>query len=337
MSTLVTTCFRPSKCIIVALHYFLESISTCGIYFYMIEMNTTASKQQAQAQSKRKQTVVDDLFTPTKEVPPSSVLGSPFVPPSSQVQSSSANTETLAAPTEDSTEESSKPSISKGMAIAICVGVIILAIVGLIIFLFTRPSEEESPKECKDGKQCALPLKQDPRVAEEAKIKAQNEMMAKIHTELEAYRKNDAIMKLKLNEYANKLQQMESENAQLRRASDPDTLLETFRQQQGMPTETGFIDVPDKPREGPKSEEEKTVKEKRQELMSMVNKPRKTVADMQQEEADLKEATTKQREIDSREIIDEETKVNILPVHNENENIDESLLTSIKSSGSLKQ
>lgn len=304
-------------------------------------MNTTASKQQAQGQPKRKQPVVDDLFAPSKEVPPSSVLGSPFVPPGSQVQStqlqSVSNTETISTPSEENSEEPSKPTISKGMAIAICIGVIILAIIGLIIFLFTRPSEEE-PKDDKDGKACALPPgKPDPKQIEDARAKAQNDMMAKIHSELETYRKNDAIMKLKLNEYATKLQQMESENAQLRRASDPDTLLETFRQQQGMPTETGFIDVPDKPRDGPKSEEEKTVKEKRQELMNMVNKPRKTVADMQQEEADLKEATTKQREIDSREIIDGETKVNILPVHNENEDIDASLLTSIKSGGSLKQ
>ena len=306
-------------------------------------MSTTASKQAPPApaaQSKRKQPVVDDLFAPSKDVPPSSVLGSPFVPPgavpSNQLQQIS-NTETLAPPPDDSSEDSGRPSISKGAAIAICIGVIVLAIVGLLIFLFTRnSSEDEDPKE---ASACQLPApKVDPKVAaEEAKRKAQTDMMAKIHSELEAYRKNDAIMKLKLNEYASRLQQMESENAQLRKASDPDHLLETFRQQQGMPTETGFIDVPDKPREGPKTEEEKTVKEKRQELMSMVNKPRKTVADIQQEEADLKEATTKQREIDSREIIDSETKVNILPVHNENEDIDASLLTSIKSSGSLKQ
>lgn len=295
------------------------------------------SSRPKQSGVQQKTAAVDDLFIPSKEVPSqSNILGSPFVPPQNQLQPLIIKEEDqIPPPPKQEEEEQSIFPISKGMAIAICAIVIIVAIVGLIIYLIMHNRSQPKQKP-KDGKQ---PSKEDeeeeeePEEKEEEKKKKQQEAarleLQKTHVELEQYRKNDTILKSQLNQYSQLVRKLEHENEELRKATDTQRMIEAYRQQKGMPTENDFEDVPDKPKEGPKTNEEKTTKERRQELMTMVNQPRKTVADLQQEEADLKEANEQRIEQQDRAEIDDQTSAKIFVVDDEID--DERLIASVSS------
>lgn len=251
-----------------------------------------------------------------------SPLSSPFAPPSKQ--------EYIEIPVELEEEELPKVSketpksskgFSKGAAIGICLLVILAAIIGLLIFFFIRNRKNEEDETA--------------AADQKAKQKAANDL-ALAHNELEAYRKNDTMLKLQLKNYEDQLRALKAENVKLTESTDPNKILHDFRNQEGMPTETDF-EVPEPPKPtDQKTEAEKNSKEKRKELMALVNKPRKTVADFQQEEADLKESMQKKKEEDSRAIIDSETNSKIIAVHEDEEVDDEVLIDSFKSSGTVK-
>lgn len=295
---------------------------------------TTRSKQS----SIPKPSPVDDLFAPSKSVPPQpNILGSPFVPPQSQqqLQPQTAPQPPREGEPQQPSEEQPPFGISKTMAIAICALVIIAAIIGLIIYLILHNRQQKpDPKQAGKPDPKAITLDGEEEESPEDKQKRQQEAarleLQRTHVELEQYRKNDTILKSQLNQYAQLVRKLESENEDLRKASDTNNLINTFRQQQGMPTENGYIDVPDKPKEGPKTDAEKTTKEKRQELMNMVNQPRKTVADMQQEEADLKEASEQVNEELDRKAIDAETNAKIFVI-DEDDVDDATLIASVNS------
>ena len=290
---------------------------------------------------------VDDLFAPSKGNPTQpNILGSPFVPPHPpQPQSQSQQLQPVQPQIqpqpqqregEQSEEQSPGPfGISKTMAIAICALVIIAAIIGLIIYLILHNRQTKEPKPDPKADPKAITLEDEEEESPEDKQKRQQEAarleLQRTHVELEQYRKNDTILKSQLNQYAQHIRRLESENDELRKASNPKQLLDNFRQQQGMPTDNEYIDVPDKPKEGPKTDAEKTTKEKRQELMQMVNQPRKTVADMQQEEADLKEASEQAVEEIERKAIDEETNAKIFVI--DEDNVDDATLIASVNSG----
>lgn len=300
---------------------------------------TTRSKQSSMPKSP-----VDDLFAPSNNVPPqSNILGSPFVPPQPQQQIQPIPPQQIQPiPQPDAQPQQSQPSeesgpfgISKAMAFAICALIIIAAIIGLIIYLILHSRQEKvDPRQSKQDPR-AIPLDDEEEEDLEERHKRQQEAarleLQRTHVELEHYRKNDTILKSQLNQYAQRIRRLESENSDLRKASDTKNLIDNFRHQQGMPTENGYIDVPDKPKEGPKSDAEKTTKEKRQELMNMVNQPRKTVADIQQEEADLKEASEQANEELERKAIDEETNAKIFVI--DEDNVDDATLIASVNSG----
>lgn len=291
---------------------------------------------------------VDDLFAPAKGVPPqANILGSPFVPPTSQqlqpIQPVPQSREAeQTAVIQQQPQEDDGPVISKTMAVAICILIIVAAIIGLIIyFILNRAPPKPAPKPAPKKQLKNQSSEDDDEEGEEEdadeesiedRRKRQQETarleLQKTHVELERYRKNDAMLKSQLNHYAQRIRKLEAEKEDLRKAADTKNLLDNFRQQQGMPSENGFIDVPDKPKEGPKSDEEKTTKERRQELMNMVNKPRKTVADIQQEEADLKEASEQANEELDRKAIDDETNAKIFVVNDEDVD-DDRLIASV--------
>lgn len=260
-------------------------------------MNTSKPNKSPESQHRR---------TPT-------VQNSPFIPP--QPPQSIPQLEILKdpQPSESDTESSAKstsPGLSKFAAIIICMLIIVASIVGLIIFFVVRNRKE----------------------SEDAESQHQSEL-SQARSEIEAFRKNDTMLKLKLNDYETRLRALEAENVKLKADSDPNSIIKTFREQQGFPTEDDF-DMPADPKPvEQKTDAEKTSKEKREELKRMINKPRETVADRQQKESDIKEAIAKKRDEESRVLIDGETNATIFTADDGDDEVEQSLMDSLQSGG----
>lgn len=256
-------------------------------------------------------------------VPPSQ---SPFIPPQQVKQDPSEQLEDaeIALPkevTEDPKESKSSGGFSKTAAIAICLLLIVVGVIGLVIFLFihNRKSDEEDEDEKKKKEE--EEKKQKQKIVDD---------FNKLNIELQELRKANAQLSYNLKEVT-------AENARLEQAANPENVIQNFKINNNLPTENDYTDIPDKPKDpSEKTEAEKTKKEKREEVMAMVNRPRQTVADMQQKEADLKEAMRKKSEEDSRDMLDGETNAKIFTVH-EDEVDDEVLIGSMNSGGSLKE
>lgn len=232
-------------------------------------------------------------------------------------------------------KESKSQFPSRAVAIGLCILVIIAAVVGLIVFLFVynrKPTKEDEDAD-EDNAKPAAPKPKAPT----------EDDLAKLHNELETYRKNDTLFKMRINDYETKLRAMSAENEKLRKAADPEEVARSFRASKGIPTENDFVDGPDKPREpeqrpaNPDQPPTDEVKYK-QWLKNKVNQPRETVESIFQQEKNIKESSQQQVEEDTRKMLDEENKSKIIIVNDTNdEDADDDIASAIASSGSLKK
>lgn len=259
----------------------------------------------------------DALFTAHKPQP--QPQSTPFVPPANSAPLSTPvksdehdESDTSEQPTNQSPKKKSAAS-SVFSVIGLCIVATIIALIGLIVYYFYKRKFNNEDTSSDQSEPDDSP---------------------NINTILETYRKNDAILKHQLSEYEHRLRAYEHKIDELSKRADPNFMLQQHRIQHNLPTEADYDDAPIKPKEN-KSEEEKNPKEKRDELVRMMNQPRRTIQDDIDEQNELKEATRQQQEDKTTEILTETT--NSDKIFTSNNDVDENdLIAAITNGGMVK-
>lgn len=275
----------------------------------------------------------DPLFTPQKQHPsqPSAQSSTPFVPPNvsiplqqqaqhaqkQNVKQNQQNDEDTDEPTDDE-QSNQKSSPSFLSIIGFCIIACIIALIGLIVFyLYKRKCKSNDSSD--DDETESPPQHSQPNP----------------NTIIETYRKNDAILKHQLSEYEQRLRAYEHKIAELSKKADPSYMIQQHRLQHNLPTEDDYEDAPIKPKEV-KTEEEKNPKEKRDELVRMMNQPRRTIQDDIDEQNELKEATRQQQDEKTTEILSATT--NADKIFTSSNDVDENdLIAAITNGGVVKE
>ena len=167
------------------------------------------------------------------------------------------------------------PNVAKYFVIAL----VLIAVVALIIFFVVKPSKDE---------------------------------LSNTRKELEMMRRNETVLKTKVNTYEEQMRRLKATEAMAQRrqnAGEDQMYDHSFHEQNSLPTENDFEDAPEyepnvKRKPDPRVEDKKHIKE-------MVNKKRETVADMQEATAARREQIRKEQEERIQAELEEKTHSNL--------------------------
>ena len=141
-------------------------------------------------------------------------------------------------------------------------------------------------------------------------LKPSKDALSNTRKELEMLRRNETILKTKVNTYEEQMRRLKaSEAANQQRNQIPEQMYEhQFHEQRSLPTENDYDDVPEyepnvKRKPDPRVEDRKLIKE-------MVNRKRETVADMQAATQARREQIRKEQEERIQAELEEKTQSN---------------------------